>query len=51
MESHANASQETKEDVTLEDEETIEIVGAVKLMDGLFLGDVICAEVTHRAHN
>jgi hypothetical protein len=31
----------------LEDEdEGVEIIGAVKLMDGLFLGDAICAEVT-----
>jgi hypothetical protein len=26
-------------------EETVEIVGACKLMDGFFLGDAICAEV------
>ena len=29
----------------LEDDESYEIIGAVKLMDGLFLGDAICAEV------
>ena len=29
-----------------EDEETVEIVGACKLMDGFFLGDAICAEVS-----
>ena len=29
-----------------QDEESIDIVGAVKLMDGLFLGDAICAEVS-----
>lgn len=27
-------------------EETVEIVGACKLMDGFFLGDAICAEVS-----
>ena len=27
------------------EEETVEIVGACKLMDGFFLGDAICAEV------
>ena len=37
-----NAKEQQYED---EDEESIEIVGAVKLMDGLFLGDAICAEV------
>ncbi len=31
---------------TKEEEETVEIVGACKLMDGFFLGDAICAEVT-----
>ena len=29
----------------MRDNRTVEIVGAVKLMDGLFLGDAICAEV------
>ena len=30
-----------------EDEESmIDIVGAVKLMDGIFLGDAICSEVS-----
>jgi hypothetical protein len=28
-----------------DEEDGVEIVGAVKLMDGLFLGDAICAEV------
>ena len=30
-----------------EEEETVEIVGACKLMDGFFLGDAICAEVLY----
>jgi len=37
---------ELAETVGKEEEETVEIVGACKLMDGFFLGDAICAEVT-----
>ena len=39
MEEAANKTGENSE------EETVEIVGACKLMDGFFLGDAICAEV------
>jgi hypothetical protein len=33
------------DDHLFEDDDGLEIVGAVKLMDGLFIGDAICAEV------
>ena len=36
---------ELAENAGKEEEETVEIVGACKLMDGFFLGDAICAEV------
>ena len=39
MEEAANKNGDNAE------EETVEIVGACKLMDGFFLGDAICAEV------
>ena len=39
VEEAANKNGESTE------EETVEIVGACKLMDGFFLGDAICAEV------
>jgi hypothetical protein len=36
---------ELQDNAGKEEEETVEIVGACKLMDGFFLGDAICAEV------
>ena len=34
-----------KDKIFQEEDDMIEIIGAVKLMDGLFIGDGICAEV------
>lgn len=41
-EEQASSNQEREEE---DEENMIDIVGAVKLMDGIFLGDAICSEV------